>query len=123
MRREGFHERESFAGKNLRQATLDGHRYKMCDFSGADLRGASLRGASFSFCDLRGADLRGADLTDATFGRVLTHDPAGGRSDVTGARFEDATVRRTFEAVIGWPGRIAALAFCKALRGSPELCG
>ena len=100
-----WHERESFAGRDLRQATLDGHHYKMCDFSGANLRGASLRGTSFSFCDLRRADLRGADLTDATFGRVLTHDPSGGRTDVTGACFEGAILRRTaFDAVLGWPG-------------------
>lgn len=104
MRGAAWHERESFAGQDLRQATLDGHHFKMCDFSGADLRGSSFRGASFDFCDLRGADLRDADLTDAAFGRVLTHDPSGGRTDVTGARFEGATLRRTaFDAVVGWP--------------------
>lgn len=77
----------------------------MCDFSGANLRGASLRGASsFAFCNMRDADLRDTDLTDATFGTVLTHDPTGGRTDVTGARFDGANLRRVaFENVIGWP--------------------
>ncbi len=86
------HERESFAGQDLRQVNLDGHYSKMCNLTAVDLRGASLRGAWFAFCDLRGADLRGADLTDATFTRVLTDDPAGGRTDVTGARFGSATM-------------------------------
>ncbi len=99
-----WHERESFAGADLRQATFDRHHFKMCDLSRADLRGASLRGASFDFCDLRGADLRDADLTYATFGRVLTHDPMGGRTDVTGARFDGADLRKvTADDVIGWP--------------------
>lgn len=89
-----WHERESFEGQDLRQAHLDGHHFKMCNLASADLRGASLRGAWFAFCDLRGADMRGADLTDAIFTRVLTDDPAGGRTDVTGACFDSAKMRR-----------------------------
>jgi uncharacterized protein YjbI with pentapeptide repeats len=77
MARPVWHDRESFAGQDLRQATFNGHSFKMCDFSGADLRGASLRRARFAFRDLRDADLRDTDLTGATFGRVLTHDPSG----------------------------------------------
>lgn len=99
-----WHERECLAGADLRHASLDQHQFKMCDLSGADLRGASLRGASFAFCDLRGADLRDADLSHATFGRVLTHDPEGGRTDVSGARFDGAKMGGiTVDGASGWP--------------------
>jgi hypothetical protein len=47
-----WHERESFAGQDLRQVNLDGHYFKMCNLTAVDLRGASLRGAWFAFCDL-----------------------------------------------------------------------
>lgn len=60
----------AFVGTDLRQATLDGWRFTLCDLTGADLRGSSLRYASFSGCDLTGADLRGADLTGVRFGPV-----------------------------------------------------
>ena len=63
-------DRCSFAGADLRQATLDGWSLKLCDLSGANLRGASLRGTWFSGCDLTGADLRDTDLTGVEFGRV-----------------------------------------------------
>jgi uncharacterized protein YjbI with pentapeptide repeats len=100
----GYSERESFAGADLRQATFDGRSFKMCDFRGADLRGASLRGCHFAGCDLREADLRGADLTDAEFTYVMTHDPGYGRTDVSGARWEGACLKRvTTNRVVGWP--------------------
>jgi len=100
----GMTEKESFAGKDLRQATLDGRFYKMCDFRGADLRGASLRGTHFVGCDLRDADFRWADLTDAEFGYVMTHDPNYGLTDVTGANWQGACLERvTVVRVIGWP--------------------
>ena len=76
----GFYDRKSYAGQDLRQATLDGCLFKMCDFREANLRGASLRGARFAGCDLRGADLRDTDLTGAKFVRVMTHDPEYGRT-------------------------------------------
>ncbi|MBC9000380.1 Pentapeptide repeat-containing protein [Micromonospora aurantiaca] len=96
--------RQSFAGRDLRHRTLDGHSFKLCDFRGADLRGASLRGVSFAGCDLRGADLRDTDLFYARFGYVRTHDPEYGRTDVTGARWDGADLRGvTAERVIGWP--------------------
>ncbi|MBD8059693.1 pentapeptide repeat-containing protein [Cellulomonas sp. JH27-2] len=63
-------DRCTFAGADLRHATLDGWRFKLCDLTGANLRGASLRGASFAGCDLTGADLRDTDLTDVWFGSV-----------------------------------------------------
>ncbi len=94
----------SFAGADLRQATLDRCWFKMCDLSGADLRGASLRGVRFVGCDLRGADLRDTDLTDAKLGRVNTGTPRHGLTDVTGARFDGATLREVrAEDVVGWP--------------------
>lgn len=100
----GFTERESFAGADLRHATFDGWSFKMCDFRGADLRGASLRGCSFWGCDLREADLRDADLTDATLTFVMTHDPAHGRTDVTGALWQGANLKRVrADRVLGWP--------------------
>ncbi|MFF5181883.1 pentapeptide repeat-containing protein [Micromonospora sp. NPDC000316] len=96
--------RQSFVGRDLRHRTLDRHSFKFCDFRGADLRGASLRGASFAGCDLRNADLRDADLSYARFSYVRTHDPEYGRTDVTGARWDGANLRRvTAERVIGWP--------------------
>lgn len=63
-------ERCSFAGADLRHATLDGWHFKLCDLTGANLRGASLRGTGFGGCDLTGADLRDTDLRYATFGPV-----------------------------------------------------
>jgi uncharacterized protein YjbI with pentapeptide repeats len=100
----GITEHKSFAHADLRQATLDGRSFKMCDFRGADLRGASLRGSIFSGCDLREADLRWADLTDAQFGYVLTHDPGYGCTDVSGVRWEGARLTRVrTDRVIGWP--------------------
>jgi uncharacterized protein YjbI with pentapeptide repeats len=60
----------NFAGADLRQATLEGWRFTLCDLRGANLRGASLRGASFAGCDLTGADLRDTDLTHAHFDSV-----------------------------------------------------
>ncbi|MFW5469770.1 pentapeptide repeat-containing protein [Knoellia sp. CPCC 206435] len=100
----GFTERESFARADLRQVTFDGQSFKLCNFRGADLRGASLRGCRFSGCDLRGADLRGADLTDAVFTYVATHTADYGRTDVSGAQWQDACLKRvTTDRVIGWP--------------------
>lgn len=97
-------ERKSFAGEDLRQATLDDCFFKMCDFRGADLRGASLRRTVFAGCDLREADLRGADLTDAEFGYVLTHDPNYGLTDVTGVNWQGSCLKRVkVDRVIGWP--------------------
>ena len=75
-------DRCSFVGADLRQATLDGARFKMCDLRGADLRGASLRRASFVACDLRGADLAGV-----RFGSVNTGDDTGG-TVLAGAVFD-----------------------------------
>lgn len=76
----------------------------MCDFRGADLRGASLPGCSFLGCDLREADLRDADLTDAEFTYVMTHDPDYGRTDVTGAQWQGARLKRVrTDRVLGWP--------------------
>ncbi|GAB7037737.1 MULTISPECIES: pentapeptide repeat-containing protein [Catenuloplanes] len=96
--------RRSCAGQDLRHRTLDGHHFMFCDFRGADLRGASLRGAGFAGCDLRDGDLRDTDLSYARFGYVRTHDPQYGRTDVTGAHWEGATLRGvTAERVIGWP--------------------
>ncbi|MCX4680769.1 pentapeptide repeat-containing protein [Streptomyces sp. NBC_01433] len=94
----------SFMGADLRHATLDGCWFKFCDFSGADLRGASLREVSLAGCDLRGADLRDTDLTDTRLGSVNTGMPPLGLTDVTGARFEGASLRNVqAEGVIGWP--------------------
>jgi uncharacterized protein YjbI with pentapeptide repeats len=98
------YERLSFADKTCATRRWTAAPSKMCDFSGATLRGASIRGTTFAFCDFRDADLRDADLTDSRFTNVMTHDRDGGRTDVTGARFEGATLRRvTVEEVIGWP--------------------
>ena len=83
--------RPSFASRDLRHRTLDGHSFTLCDFRGADLRGASLRGVSFAGCDLRDADLRDTDLSYARFSYVLTHDPEYGHTDVTRARWNGAT--------------------------------
>lgn len=80
-------DRCSFVGADLRQAALDGARFKMCDLRNADLRGASLRRVSFGACDLRGADLRGADLTGVRFGSVNTGDDTGG-TVLAGAVFD-----------------------------------
>ncbi|GIE77451.1 hypothetical protein Aph02nite_34010 [Actinoplanes philippinensis] len=100
--------RKSFAGLDLRHATLDRRFFKLCDFRGADLRGASLRGVSFGGCDLREADLRDTDLSYATFGPVRTHDPSFGRTDVTGALWQGAVLRGvTAEDVVGWPHEAA----------------
>lgn len=94
----------SFAGADLRHATLDGSWFTFCDLGGADLRGASLRGVSLAGCDLRGADLRDADLTDAALGSVNTGIPSYGLTDITGARFEGASLRDVrAEDVYGWP--------------------
>jgi uncharacterized protein YjbI with pentapeptide repeats len=104
----GFYDRESYAGQNFRQATLDGCLFKMCDFRTANLRGASLRGTRFLGCDLRGADLRDADLTGATFTKIMTHAPEYGRTDVTGVRWDNAVLKEvTVEDVVGWPGAAA----------------
>jgi uncharacterized protein YjbI with pentapeptide repeats len=93
----------SFAGADLRQATLDGCHFTLCDFRGATLRGASLRGVSWSGSDLRDTDLRDTELTGARFSWVNTGTPPYGRTDVTGARFDGATVRHVHLAnVIGW---------------------
>lgn len=70
-------ERRAFIGADLRQSTLDGARFKLCDFTDADLRGASLRGTRFSACDFTGADPRGADLQGTSFGSVNTGDESG----------------------------------------------
>jgi uncharacterized protein YjbI with pentapeptide repeats len=93
----------SFRNADLRYATLDGCHFLFCDLRGADLRNASLRRASFSGCYLRGADLGNADLSWARFGYVNT-GTAAGLTDVTGANFDGAVVRK-IEArrVIGWP--------------------
>ncbi|MFG2030314.1 pentapeptide repeat-containing protein [Streptomyces sp. NPDC048825] len=71
--------------------------FKFCDLSGADLRGASLREVSLAGCDLRGADLRDTDLTGARIGSVNTGMPPLGLTDVTGARFEGASLRTAGE--------------------------
>jgi uncharacterized protein YjbI with pentapeptide repeats len=95
---------ESFAGLDLRHRSLDRQFFKLCDFRGANLRGASLRGTRFSGCDLRDADLRDADLSYASFSAVNTHDPEYGRTDVTGALWQGATLRGvTTDRVVGWP--------------------
>ncbi|MET9472444.1 pentapeptide repeat-containing protein [Streptomyces sp. NPDC002922] len=92
----------SFIGADLRHATLDGCSFKLCDLSGADLRGASLRGISLAGCDLRGADLRDTDLAEARLGSVNTGIPPFGLTDVTGARFEGASLRNVqADGVIG----------------------
>ena len=94
----------SFVGADLRQATLDGCWFKFCDFNDADLRGASLRGVSMTGCDLRGADLRDTDLADARFGSVNTGISPLGLTNVTGARFDGASLRNLqTDDVIGWP--------------------
>lgn len=94
----------SFAGVDLRQATLDGCSFKFCDLSGADLRGASLRGVWLSGCDLRDADLRDADLTEVEFGRVNSGRSPYGLTDVTGVRLKGAVLRNVqLDDVIGWP--------------------
>ena len=93
----------SFRNADLRQATLNGCHFMFCDLRGADLSGASLRGASFSGCYLRGADLSNTDLSWARFGYLNT-GTAAGLTDVTGAIFDGAVVRRTeVRRVIGWP--------------------
>src|SRR5690349_5228405 len=100
----GFREKESFAGQDLRQATLDGAAFKMCDFRGADLRGASIRGAHFMGCDFREADLRNANLTGTTLSFVSTHSPDYGICDFRGARLDGATLTDvTAERVVGGP--------------------
>jgi uncharacterized protein YjbI with pentapeptide repeats len=102
-RSPGMIEKESFAGHDFRQATLDGYFFKMCDFRGADFRGASLRGTHFGGCDLRDADFRWADLTYAGFGYVMTHDPNYGLTDVTGANWQGACLKGVkADRVIGW---------------------
>jgi uncharacterized protein YjbI with pentapeptide repeats len=51
-----------------------------------------------------GADLRGADLTDAEFTYVSTHSADYGRTDVSGAEWQNACLKRvTTDRVIGWP--------------------
>lgn len=93
----------SFRNADLRQATLNGCHFMFCDLRGADLRGASLRRASFSGCYLRGADLSDTDLSWARFGYVNT-GTAAGLTDVTGAKFDGAVLRRVeTRRVIGWP--------------------
>jgi uncharacterized protein YjbI with pentapeptide repeats len=93
----------SFAGADLRHATLDGCSFKLCDLRGADLRGASLRGVNWAGCDLRNADLRDTDLTAGRFGLVNTGAPPQGLTDVTGAKFDDAITRDLqMDQVIGW---------------------
>ncbi|WP_367304226.1 pentapeptide repeat-containing protein [Demequina muriae] len=79
-------DRSRFAGADLRQATLDGWHFKLCDLTGANLRGASLRGASFAGCDLTGADLRDTDLTDARF------EPVGAGRGAIATRLDRAMV-------------------------------
>lgn len=69
-------DRCTFAGADLRHATLDGWHFKLCDLTGVSFRGASLRGAWFAGCDLSGADLRDTDLTDVQFGSVGVGDGA-----------------------------------------------
>jgi uncharacterized protein YjbI with pentapeptide repeats len=69
-------DRCTFAGADLRLATLDGWFFKLCDLTGVNLRGASLRGASFAGCDLTGADLRDTDLTYVEFRSVGVGDGA-----------------------------------------------
>ncbi|WP_239930445.1 MULTISPECIES: pentapeptide repeat-containing protein [unclassified Streptomyces] len=94
----------SFAGADLRYATLEGCWFKFCDFTGADLRGASLRGAVLAGCNLRDADLRDTDLTGARLSTVNTGIPRLGPTDITGARFEGTSLRNVHaEDVIGWP--------------------
>ncbi|CAM5609648.1 Pentapeptide repeat-containing protein OS=Streptomyces cyaneofuscatus OX=66883 GN=G3I52_13415 PE=4 SV=1 [Streptomyces cyaneofuscatus] len=94
----------SFAGADLRHATLEGCWFKFCDFTGADLRGASLRGAVLAGCNLRDADLRDTDLTGARLSSVNTGIPRLGPTDITGARFEGTTLRNVqADAVVGWP--------------------
>ncbi|MFD4976997.1 pentapeptide repeat-containing protein [Streptomyces sp. NPDC058424] len=101
----------SFAGADLRQATLDGCSFTFCDLGGADLRGASLRGVSLSGCDLRDADLRDADLTEATFGSVNSGRPPHGLTNVTGIRLEGAILRDVqLDDVIGWPAEADPMA-------------
>ncbi|MGY5036540.1 pentapeptide repeat-containing protein [Streptomyces sp. 900116325] len=74
----------SFRGADLRQATLDGCRFKLCDLHGTNLSGASLRGVFLAGCDLTGADLRGADLSGAQLGQVLSGTlPYGMRSRIS----------------------------------------
>jgi uncharacterized protein YjbI with pentapeptide repeats len=100
----GFHTRESFVGQDLRQATLNGASFKMCDFRRADLRGASLRGTYLAGCDLREADLRYADLTGAVLTFVNTGDPGHGTCNVTGARLDEAILKHVrLDRVVGWP--------------------
>lgn len=94
----------SFAGADLRYATLEGCWFKFCDFTGADLRGASLRGAVLAGCNLRDADLRDTDLTGARLSSVNTGIPRLGPTDITGARFEGTSLRNVqADAVVGWP--------------------
>jgi uncharacterized protein YjbI with pentapeptide repeats len=101
----------SFAGVDLRQATLDSCSFRLCDLRGADLRGASLRGAVLSGCDLRDADLRNADLTDAKFGGVNSGRPPLGLTNVTGIRIQGAILRNVqLDDVIGWPPEASTLA-------------
>lgn len=80
----------SFAGADLRHATLDGCHFTLCDMRGVDLRGASLRGASFAGCDLSAAGLRDADLYGASFGSqgrgVTPTRLVGARLDLTSLR-------------------------------------
>lgn len=84
-------ERCSFDGADLRQATLDGMRLKLCTLRNANLRGASLRGVHFAGCDLTGADLRGVDLHGASFSAVNTGDDSG-RTVLSGALLDQAAL-------------------------------
>jgi uncharacterized protein YjbI with pentapeptide repeats len=93
----------SFVGADLRHATLDNCRFKMCDLRRTNLRGASMRFVSLAGCDLRGADLRDCDLTGARLGFVNTGDVSG-LTDLTAAILEGAVLDdATFERVVGWP--------------------
>jgi len=99
-------DRCTFVGADLRQATLDGCHFKMCDFTSAKLRGASARGAAFAGCDMRDADLRDLDLTYAEFSVVTSGSTNGYRTDVTGADLNGARMdHAVLEEVIGWPLR------------------
>lgn len=86
-----FLERCTFAGADLRQATLDKWWLKLCDLRGANLRGASLRGARFVGCDLTGADLRDTDLAYATFSSLGVGEGAR-ETRLVGALFDPGVV-------------------------------
>lgn len=94
----------SFAGADLRHATLDGSFFTMCDFSKADLRAASLRGASFGGCSFRSADLRDADLNYVRLSRVDTGDPERGITVFTGAKLDGARLdHAAYDDSTVWP--------------------